>query len=134
MKDTPAGIERKFRQMLLRRSGEERLKMGCSMHSAARALAKASISQQHPRAHGRELKRLLFLCTYGNDFEPEERKRIASALAASDRGNVRKRNLRSDGSRAPIVKSADADAARERAEKYRQKAKPKAKSAGPPSR
>ena len=79
MKDTPAGIERKFRQMLLRRSGEERLKLGCSMHSAARALVKASISQQHPRAHDRELKRLLCIRIYGNDFDPEERKRIASA-------------------------------------------------------
>ena len=48
MKDTPPVIERKFRQMLMKRSGEERLKMGCSMHATAQALAKASISQQRP--------------------------------------------------------------------------------------
>ena len=81
MKDTPSVIERKFRQMLMKRSGEERLKMGCSMHATAQALAKAWISQQHPGARPAELKRLLFLHFYGTDFEPEERKRIASALS-----------------------------------------------------
>jgi hypothetical protein len=119
--------------MLLRRSGEERLKMGCSMHAAARALAKASISRQHQDAQAHELKRLVFVRIYGSDFEPEERKRIASALAARDRGDVTKQKLRSDASRASIVKSTDGDAVRERAEKYRQKAKNKAKSPRPPS-
>lgn len=133
MKDTPAGIERKFRQMLLRRSGEERLKMGCSMHAAARALAKASISQQHQDAQAHELKRLVFLRIYGNDFEPEERERIASAIAARGRVDVTKRKLRSDGSRIAMVKSSGAGAVRERAEKYRQKAKNKAKRSRPPS-
>lgn len=33
VKDTSDEIERKFRNMLLARSGEERLKMGCSMHA-----------------------------------------------------------------------------------------------------
>ena len=48
MKDTPDKIQRKFHSMLLKRSGEERLKMGCSMHAAARALVKASISEKNP--------------------------------------------------------------------------------------
>lgn len=87
MKDTPAVIERKFRQMLMKRSGEERLKMGCSMHATAQALAKASVLQQHPCARPAEIKRLLFLHFYGNDFEPEERKRIASALAKRGEGS-----------------------------------------------
>jgi hypothetical protein len=116
VKDTPARIEQKFRQMLLRRSGEERLKMGCSMHAAARALATASISQQHQNANGHELKRLMFLRIYGNDFEPEERKRIASALAARNRVDVTRRKLRSDAAGAGIVKSSGAEVVRERAE------------------
>ena len=85
MKDTPPEIERKFRKMLLKRSDEERLKMGCSMHATAQALTKAWISRQHPRARPAELKRLLFLHFYGNDFEPEQRKRIASALSKNRR-------------------------------------------------
>ncbi len=48
MKDTSAGMERKFRVIALERSGEERLKMGCSMHAAARALVKAPISERDP--------------------------------------------------------------------------------------
>ena len=84
MKDTPAAIERKFRQMLLERSGEERLKMGCSMYATARALAKASLSQKHPGAQPAELKRQLFLHFYGADFNPKQRSRIASALFKGD--------------------------------------------------
>jgi hypothetical protein len=75
--------------MLLARSGEERLKMGCSMHATAQALARASISNQHPGARPAELKRLFFLHFYGPDFEPEERNRIASAL--SEKGRASKR-------------------------------------------
>ncbi len=36
MKDTTAAMERRFWKMLLERSGEERLKMGCSMHATSR--------------------------------------------------------------------------------------------------
>ena len=85
MKDTPAAIERKFHQMLMERSGEERLKMGCSMHATAQALARASLLQCYPGAHPGQLKRLLFLHFYVTDFEPEECKRIASALARGAR-------------------------------------------------
>ncbi len=85
MKDTPAAIERKFRQMLLQRSGAERLKMGCSMHATARALALAALSQNHPGVRPGELKRLLFLHFYGADFKPEQRARVAAALARSRR-------------------------------------------------
>ena len=59
--------------------------MGCSMHAIAQALAKASLLQQHPGARPAEIKRLLFLHFYGTDFEPEERKRIASALTKRGR-------------------------------------------------
>ncbi len=44
MKDTPDKFQRKYRSMFLKRSGEERLKMGCSMHAAARALVLASFA------------------------------------------------------------------------------------------
>ena len=85
MKDTPPAIERKFRQMLLERSGEERLKMGCSMHATARALVKVGLLQRYPGARPAKLKRLLFLHFYGADFAPEERNRIATALSKSSR-------------------------------------------------
>ncbi|HXF75081.1 MAG TPA: hypothetical protein VNN13_03235 [Methylomirabilota bacterium] len=83
MKDTPPAIERKFRAMLMKRSGEERLKMGCSMHATALAFARASLLQKRPGAHPAELKRSLFFRMYGADFDPEQRKRIASAFLKS---------------------------------------------------
>lgn len=76
MKDTPPGIEQKFRRMLLERSGEERLKMGCSMHATARALVIASIPQKDVVT----VKRELFLRFYGAEFESKRRKRILRAL------------------------------------------------------
>ena len=91
MRDTPPAIERKFHQMLLKRSGAERLKMGCSMHATARALAVASLSHEHPGSDSAELKGRLFLRFYGADFEPEQRKRIAAALSERARRNVAKK-------------------------------------------
>lgn len=81
MKDTIPAVERKFQNMLMGRSGEARLKMGCSMHATAQALAKASLSRRYPRARPTEFKRFLFLHFYGGDFTNQERDRIASALA-----------------------------------------------------
>ena len=72
MKDTSLKIERKFRKMLLERSGEERLKMGCSMHAASRALVKATISKKDRIA----VNRALFLRFYGEDFAPKQREKI----------------------------------------------------------
>jgi len=43
MKDTPPEIEPRYRAMLMQRSGEERLTMGCAMRETARALVEASI-------------------------------------------------------------------------------------------
>ena len=127
MKDTPPAIERKFREMLLKRSGEERLKMGCSMYATARALAKAALLQRHPGARPAELKRLLFLHFYGVDFEPDERERIAIALSksakraqANDTPRVSKRTNRksSDLAKFAVAKSSGAGVVRESAAKY----------------
>ncbi len=76
MKDTSAGMERKSREIVLERSGEERLKMGCSMHAAAHALVKASISEKDPIA----VNRALFLRFYGGEFEAKGRKKNTVAL------------------------------------------------------
>jgi hypothetical protein len=93
VRDTPPEVERKFHEMLMDRSGEERLKMGCSMHATAVALAKAALRQRHPGADPAKLKRLLFLHFYGSDFEPEERERIASALERRARAHNREQKL-----------------------------------------
>lgn len=90
MKDTSPRMERKFRDMLLRQSGEERLKMGCSMHAASRALVKASVAEKDPIA----LKQAMFLRFYGHEFEPKERKKILLALRkAAEHNGKRKQKV-----------------------------------------
>ena len=80
MKDTSDAMERKYRDLLLKRSGEERLKMGCSMHATAQALVRAAALQAEPAASHASLRKVLFLRFYGQDFDTPTRKRILRAL------------------------------------------------------
>jgi len=80
MNDTDPEVERKFVAMLLERSGEERLKMGCSMHATAQALVRASVLEKDPLASPVTLRRALFLRFYGHEFDAEEREKILLAL------------------------------------------------------
>lgn len=83
MSDTHPAIAERFRQMLMARSGEERLRMGCSMHEAARRLVRASILAQNPDAGPQEIRRSLFLRFYGHEFDPTQRQKILTALDAA---------------------------------------------------
>src|SRR5205814_2200264 len=67
--------------LLLARSPEDRLKMGCSMSATARALVRASVLAQDPQASPAALRRALFLRFYGAEFEPAEREQILVSLA-----------------------------------------------------
>lgn len=91
MRDTPPEVERTFRAMLLERSGEERLKMGCSMHATAQALVRASVLEKDPQASPATLRRALFLRFYGRDLDAETCKK---ALLALDGIGVGKGKLR----------------------------------------
>jgi hypothetical protein len=80
MRDTSPEMERRFREMLLARSGAERLKMGCSMHSFAQQLVRASILAKTPHASEAEVRRALFLRFYGRDFDSQTQERILATL------------------------------------------------------
>ena len=80
MNDTPPEIEQMFVAMLMERSGEERLKMGCSMHATARALVRASVLEKDPLASPAALRQALFLRFYGHEFDSETREKILLAL------------------------------------------------------
>jgi hypothetical protein len=56
MKDTSDAMEGQHRDMILKRSGEERLKMGCSMHATAQTLVRASPLEADPSASSSSLK------------------------------------------------------------------------------
>ena len=80
MKDTSDAMERKYRDMFLKCSGEERLKMGCSMHATAQALVRASALQAEHSASPASLRKILFLRFYGQDFDTATRKKVLRAL------------------------------------------------------
>ncbi len=80
MNDTPAEVERRYRELLLQRSGEDRLRMGCSMHATAQALVRASVLEKDPLASPATLRRGLFLRFYGQDFDAATREKILLAL------------------------------------------------------
>lgn len=84
MSDTSPEVARRYRAMLLRRSGEERLKIGCSMHVAAKALARASILEKDPQASPAALRQALFLRFYRDDFGADTREKILHDLGTRD--------------------------------------------------
>jgi hypothetical protein len=91
VKDTSPKLQTKFERMIMQRSGEERLKMGCSMHESSRVLIKAVVGDKDPAA----LKKALFLRFYGDEFGPEERKKILLAIQeASERKRIKAIDIR----------------------------------------
>jgi len=66
MNDTPPEIEKKIHEMMMARSGAERLIMGSSMFDAARSIVLASLPKDLP---DEELKRRLFERIYGHPLE-----------------------------------------------------------------
>lgn len=81
MNDTPPAVEHRYRALFLECTGEERLRMGCSMHATARALVIAGIRQRRPDATPTEIRRALFLAFYGRGFAPAEHEKVFRALA-----------------------------------------------------
>ncbi len=66
MNDTPPEVERLVREMMMARSGEERLLMGSAMFDAARDMVIASLPENLPAL---EFKRRLFERLYGVSLE-----------------------------------------------------------------
>lgn len=62
MTDTEPDVARKFYEMIMSRSGEERFMMGIRSFEAARAMVLASLPQNMPE---RDLKHRLFERFYG---------------------------------------------------------------------
>lgn len=91
MNDTPAHVDRLYRDMLLARSGEERMRMGFSMYTTARAFVLASLREREPAASPARVRQALFLRFYGPEFKAEEREKILRALGHVD-GGARRRD------------------------------------------
>jgi hypothetical protein len=80
MTDTSAAAAARYRALLLARSGEERLCMAAGMFDSARALMRAALGDADGTDHSPAMRAALFLRTYGGDFDPATRERIAARL------------------------------------------------------
>lgn len=80
MNDTTPEMDARYRAMLMERTGEERLIMGCAMRDTARALVEASLREQDPKASLESIRKGLFLRFYGHEFDTETREKILAAI------------------------------------------------------
>lgn len=76
MSDTPAHIEKQYREMIMARSVSERLAMASRMFAAAKALAIAGIRYEMPEANPEVITRRLLLRFYGDDLSHDLRRMI----------------------------------------------------------
>ena len=83
MKDTSPEMESRYRALIMERSGEERLIMGCSMFDAAKALMQAGILDQNPHVSPTEIRRALFIQLYGHEFDAESRAKILAGIESA---------------------------------------------------
>lgn len=84
MKDTSEEFETRFRNIIMRRSPEERLLMGFSMFDTAKQLVKSSIMEQDPKILPKEMKKKIFLRFYGMEFSGVDKKKILNVLSKTD--------------------------------------------------
>lgn len=80
MKDTSADMEERYRALLMQRTGEERLKMGCAMRDTARAFVEASLREKNPDATVLAIRQGLFLRFYGHEFDAATRDKILASI------------------------------------------------------
>jgi hypothetical protein len=78
MSDTPPKVQRIYQEMLLARSGPERLRMGCDLFSTSRKLVIAVLGYRNLE----KIREHLFLHFSGSEFTPAERSLILSAIRA----------------------------------------------------
>ncbi len=80
MNDTNPLVEARFLEMIMKKSGQDRLKMGFSMFDMARRQVVASIKGRRPDVSDKELRKEIFLRFYGQDFSPEEQEKILQSF------------------------------------------------------
>ena len=80
MNDTSPAIAKLQRQLLMQRSGPERLKMGCAMFDTARALMRAGLGDGTGVDRSPAMRVRLFERTYGREFNPIAAARIVAHL------------------------------------------------------
>jgi hypothetical protein len=82
MNDTCPEVESRFNEMMMKKSGQERLKIGFSMFNMARSQVAASITMYKPDADINDIRSGIFLRFYGDEFAPDERAKILAKITS----------------------------------------------------
>jgi len=82
MNDTHPEMAVRFRNLMMSKTGQERLLMGCSMYDTAKEIVRSSISNDRPGITEADMRREIFLRFYGREFRRTEKEKIFSALAS----------------------------------------------------
>ena len=82
MNDTHPDIAVRFRNLMMLKSNEQRLLMGCSMYDTAKQIVRSAIYNSHPEITDAEMKREIFLRFYGHEFSRVDKEKLISALAS----------------------------------------------------
>ena len=82
MFDTHPEIAVRYRELMMRKSGQQRVVMGCSMYDTAKKIVRSAIYNSRPGITEAEMRREIFLRFYGPDFSQADRERICSVLTS----------------------------------------------------
>ena len=82
MNDTHPDIAIKFQELMMSKSGEQRLLMGCSMFDTAKKIVQSALASQQPEITAKEMREGIFLRFYGHEFTQIVKQKILSALAS----------------------------------------------------
>ncbi|MBN1806645.1 MAG: hypothetical protein JW837_15455 [Sedimentisphaerales bacterium] len=82
MNDTPPDVAGRFRNLMMSKTGQERLLMGCSMYDAAKEIVRSSIYNNYSGITKDEMRKEIFLRFYGQEFSRIERGKIILALTS----------------------------------------------------
>ncbi|TKJ37172.1 MAG: hypothetical protein CEE38_09775 [Planctomycetes bacterium B3_Pla] len=80
MNDTHPDVAIRYRDLMMSKTGQQRLRMGCSMYDAAKQIVRSAIYNSHPEITDAEMKREIFLRFYGHEFSRADREKLISAL------------------------------------------------------
>ena len=78
MNDTNLKAERLFHNLLMTKSGAERLTMGCSMFDDAKAIVLAGLRAERPAMDERECRIQILLRLYGQELGESRSQRISA--------------------------------------------------------
>jgi len=80
MFDTHPDVAIRYRDLMMSKSGQQRLLMGCSMYDTAKKIVRSAIYNSRPDITDEDMKKEIFLRFYGNEFSRADREKFLSKL------------------------------------------------------